>query len=156
MKHNSGQTLIEVIIAVGLIVMVLTTLASGVAISVRNNRVAKDQAAAKESVREGLEWLRSIRDQAGWETFAAITKESTTQWYCLDSLPATKELFNAKSMTGSTCPVIPNTTFSRKMTTKKNLTGGKVTSVAATVTVSWKDGDRDLSSNSTITLYQWK
>lgn len=150
MKHNSGQTLIEVIIAVGLIVLVLTTLASGVAISVRNNRVAKDQAAAKESVREALEWLRSIRDQAGWETFYSISK--TTTPYCLKNLPADYKAFatTSNAQCGSNPNNLINSLFKRELT----ITKVSQTQIRADVTVSWSDGNRNLNSSSTITLYQ--
>lgn len=153
-RHESGQTLIEVIIAAGLIVLVLTTLASGVAIGVKNSRIAKEQAQAKEYVRQSLEWIRNMRDQAGWETFYSISKPSPGI-YCLDTLPTTYTEYNnwpASSQGCGTNYVLAGQ-YKREMTIEKS---GNST-VTATVTVKWQDGGTtDLISKSSTTLYQWK
>lgn len=160
MKNNSGQTLIEVIIAVGLMVLVLTTLVSGVALGVRNNRYAKDSALSKEYVREAAEWFRGQRDLAGWDTFAGILRadaQGNTVRYCLVNLPSTKEAFS--TLSSGTCgsgasDKIANR-FTRQMTIR--LTGGANPRQAdADIVVSWVDGTRTFTSTSTVTLYQWR
>lgn len=154
-NSNRGQTLIEVIIAVGLIVLVLTTLASGIALGVKNNRYAKDAALSKEYVRESLEWLRSMRDNNGWETFANIIDNdtsTTTVTYCLSALPTTPDGFN--SLNGGNCS---GQTIDGRFTRQMVLTlagAPRPTRVTAVVTVSWVDGVKTFSSSSNLTLYQ--
>lgn len=151
-----GQTLIEVIIAVGLIVLVLTTLASGVALGVKNNRYAKDAALSKEYVRESLEWLRNMRDQTGWETFAGILDRDTggtTLTYCLTSLPATPDAFNGLNNGNCGGSQTIDGRFTRQMAI--TLAGNpRPTSARVVVTVSWVDGAKTFSSSSNVTLYQ--
>lgn len=155
-RSNSGQTLIEVIVAAGLVVLVLTTLASGIAIGVRNNRVAKDQASAKEYVRQSLEWIRNIRDQAGWETFASMTNNAT---YCLTTLPASYKSFpsiQTGNCGGSSFIIAQDgsaTVFKRQLVLTK--TGTPPTEVKAVGTVTWTDGTKSFSSTSSLTLYKW-
>lgn len=156
MKHNSGQTLIEVIVAAGLVVLVLTTLVSGLAIGIRNNRVAKDSAIAKEYVQSGLEWFRNTRDQAGWETFVSLTGTSGT--YCLTTLPTSYKLFSSvptgacgansyvKDVSGN------NTIFKRKLEVSRS--GSPVDTITAVGTVTWVDGLKSYTSTSTLTLYK--
>lgn len=160
-SSNSGQTLIEVVVAVGLVVLVLTTLASGIAIGVRNNRVARDQASAKEYVRQSLEWARNIRDQAGWEAYATIIKSTNGGVYCLPALPATYQLFNGSNTSNcSSSNVIlaadgSPTVFRRELKFTKS-GGTPPTQIAVEAKVTWIDGARTLTSISTLTLYPWK
>ncbi len=152
MKSQSGQTLIEVIIAAGLVVLVLTTLVSGISIGVRNSRIAKDQATAKEYVRESLESLRNLRDQAGWETFYAISK--TGNPYCMKTLPADYKAF--ANLTNTACGTNVNNMISGQFYRQIQITKPTASSIQAVATVTWNDGSRVLKSESTVTLYQWK
>jgi len=155
---KSGQTLIEVIIAVGLIVLVLTTLASGLALGIRNNRVAKDRGIAKDYTRESQEWLRSMRDLGGWETFAGILRahaQGNTVGYCLTTLPADLTAFNNTAR--STCGA--NQTVDGRFKRQMDITlvgGANPTQADAIVTVSWVDGTKTFTSTSTLTLYKWR
>ena len=157
-NSNRGQTLIEIIIAVGLIVLVLTTLASGLALGIRNNRVAKDQAIAKDYTREAQEWLRSMRDLAGWETFAGILRahaSGNSLSYCLTTLPADLTTFNSTNR--STCST--GQTVDGRFTRQVNITlvgGANPTQADAVVVVTWVDGTKTFTSTSTLTLYKWK
>lgn len=155
--YQKGQTLIEVVIAVGLIVMVLTTLVAGLTLGIRNNRVAKDQAVAKDYTRAAQEWLRSMRDQGGWETFASVLRShatGSTVRYCLRTLPDSLASFN--SLTAGTCGA--GQTVDGRFTRQAviTLTGGaNPTKAEAVVTVTWVDGTKTLTSTSTLTLYKW-
>ncbi len=169
-QSQSGQTLIEVIIAVGLLALVLTTLVSGVALSVRNNRHARNQALSKEHVREALEGVRGIRDQVGWESFIAMLRAdggstSTPVVYCLPTVPsvaystppASSDFAALTTSANCTTSLIPSTIFSRSITMNLNNLGGpNVTSVRMIVTVSWEDSGRTFSSTSTLVLRQWQ
>lgn len=156
-RHSqSGQTLIEVIIAIGLMVLVITTIVSGVVLSIRNNRYAKDQALSKEYVRETLEWLRSMRDQLGWDAFdATVRADGTTVQYCLDTLPETIAEFDAK-VHSSTCTVTINgTPFVRSVTLTPAIVSS-IHQITAVAVVSWTEGSKTFTSQSTLVLKEWR
>lgn len=149
-SRQSGQTLIEVIIAVGLVVLVLLTLVSALTLAVRNNQFAKDQVLARNRSREALEWLRNMRDQMGWDSFyAVISADGNPVDYCLPSLPA--DVTSMAALTNQVCTktdVISGTKFVRDLV----LTVVSVDEIDATVTVAWTEGSKDHSSNSTLQM----
>lgn len=151
MNRQSGQTLIEVIIAVGLMVLVFTSLAAGITLSIRNNRYARNQTLSKDYVREELEFLRSMRDQMGWESFAASTKVGT---YCFQTLPTTPTAYAAKAIGAcSSTQTISGTPFMRELTIVKS--GAPTNLITATAVVSWIEGSKSFDANSRLELRQW-
>ena len=71
-KTSSGQSLLEVMVALGMSVLVLTSLVAVVVISIRNARFAKNQSLATKYAQEGIEKMRIYRDQVdNWATFKA-------------------------------------------------------------------------------------
>lgn len=90
-----GQSLFEVIIAIGVIALILVGVVSLATVSVRNSSFAGNNALATKYAQEGAEWLRQQRD-ASWSIFIANTGNT-----CLGTLAW-----------GVTCP-IPGTLFSR-------------------------------------------
>ncbi len=159
-SYRAGQTLIEVIIAIGLLMMVLTTLVAGLAVGVRNNRIAKDQAAAKDYTRESMEWFRAVRDANGWDAFAQTLYEKSsggTLLLCLSSLPQTLEELAGFPEGGCMADVSKTVDgkFWRELTI--TLTGGAdPVHVQTAVVVSWNEGTRVLKNTSQLSLYEWK
>lgn len=153
MKHQSGQTLIEVIIAIGLVVLVLITLVSALTLAIRNNQFAKDQVLARNYARESLEWLRSIRGQMEWESFYdMVNADAPPVTYCLPTLPATTVLAQALGNQACTATdVIPSTRYLRSIV----LTAPSPTEIDAVVTVTWTDGSKTHQSKSTLLLKKW-
>lgn len=125
-KSMSGQTLIEVLTALGLIIVVSTALAGVVMTSMGNARFSKDQNLATQYAQEGMEVMRQIRDDS-YVDFRNIT----TATYCLNdgvaALPLPADCNNAN---------VPGN-FLRKVTITQGGCGVNVASV--TVTVSWQD-----------------
>lgn len=66
---EQGQTLVEVMIALGAAILIITSLVAGVATAVRNTRFSKNQALATKYAQEGMEEVRIYRDQNDWDTF---------------------------------------------------------------------------------------
>lgn len=153
---SSGQTIIEVIVAVSLIVLVLTTLVSGIALSVRNSRQAKNQALAKELVRQATEWIRGVRDSEGWETLRQTIRDdgNGTNRYCLPALPSTLAQFAAIPTVAAitNCTPITGTEFSRMIELTVNGPGDQIQAVA---TVQWGTGAKVFSSKSQLNLYKY-
>lgn len=68
MKKN-GQTLLEIVVAVAIILLVLVALVSAVVSANRNAQFAKNQALATQYAHEGLEKARETRDK-DWKAFS--------------------------------------------------------------------------------------
>lgn len=75
----------ELLIALAVAVLVVTGIVKVVTISTRNATFAKNQAEATRYAQEGLEWIRSERDQ-DWDLF---TTRSNKLW-CLRDLSWSK------------------------------------------------------------------
>lgn len=61
-NKNSGQSLIEIIVAVGVMALLLTSVLSLISLSVKNSRLAKDRTKAAGWAQEGVELMRTYRD----------------------------------------------------------------------------------------------
>lgn len=77
LSSPKGQSLIEVLVALGLISLIITGVATVITTSLNNAQFSQDQATATKYAQEGLEITRSIRESNSG-TFAEL--EGT---YCL-------------------------------------------------------------------------
>lgn len=71
-KCCKGQSLVEVIVAVGAMSLLLVALLSLVSLSLRNSRLARDRAQAVALAQEGVELLRAYRDYA-WSELVSLS-----------------------------------------------------------------------------------
>ncbi len=122
---KSGQSILEVIIALALISVVLITLVATAALSIRASTFARNQTESQRLTQQGAEWLRSEKD-ANWPTFKGHA--ATTTW-CLDNLSW------ANSSTCGSAEVVSGTIFTRNLTFTNNADG----SIQADVKTSWVD-----------------
>lgn len=97
MKKNAGQSVFEVVLAVGVVTVVLIALVALVSQTQRNVNAAKNRSAGSRMVQEANEWLRNERDM-GWTTFYARTNGNTT--WCLNSLGWSSQGGCGGNMTG--------------------------------------------------------
>lgn len=98
MSSSKGQTMIELIIVMAVVVIVVGALVFATIASLRNAQFAKNQAQATKLAQEGLEKLRSLRDRdtSGvgiW--FTAVN--------CSLSVPATCPNINPSSCPAGGC-----------------------------------------------------
>jgi prepilin-type N-terminal cleavage/methylation domain-containing protein len=122
-----GQTLIEVLVALGIISIIVTSVASIVTSSLGNTEYSKDQNTATKYAQEGLEVARSVRNN-NYNTFAVLNGN-----YCLAKGDST--LGPAQG----SCTVNIDNYFIRKIQIEQSPGCGsnvsKVTSIVA-----WQDG----------------
>lgn len=121
-----GETLVEVLVALGIITVVASALMGVVITSMGNTRFSKNQNLATQYSQEGMEIMRRIRDN-NYVDFRNIPNAT----YCLDdgvmALPLPADCTNAN---------VPGN-FLRKVTITQ---GGCAANIAnVTVTVSWQD-----------------
>lgn len=123
-RSITGQTLFELVIAIGVVVLVLAGIVHVVTTSIKNSTFAKNQSEATRYAKEAQEWLRQERDK-NWNTFSG--KIGT---WCLDTLS-----WPGASLACSQSQLIPGTIFKRQgvITTVDSNT------VGARVEVLWND-----------------
>ena len=82
MIHNSssGQSLIEVVVVAGLIMLILVALVAGATVAIRNSQFSRTKARAMQLNLEAMEWIRGERKE-GWSEFA-----SRNGTFCLKEL----------------------------------------------------------------------
>mgnify|MGYP001585299678 CR=1 FL=1 len=68
-NNQKGQSLIEVIAALAIVILVITALAVVVTLSIANAKFSQNQVLASKYSQEVMEKLRSYRDQYTWEEF---------------------------------------------------------------------------------------
>ncbi|MBI5019118.1 prepilin-type N-terminal cleavage/methylation domain-containing protein [Candidatus Gottesmanbacteria bacterium] len=134
-RYERGQTLLEIVVALGVIAVVLTGLVTAVTASLRYSQVSKYRSQGVKFAQEGVELARKLRDTSPWADFSAYS--SGTGAWCLN------EAGSWSVSDGSGCPIAVGSTFWRTVTF---VLSGSVMDV--TSEVSW--GDR--STGSTVTL----
>lgn len=122
-KHTSGQSMFEVIIALFIIAMIIVGVVSLTTISVSNSVFSRNKTLAGKYSQEAIEWLRSQR-----EVNFSVFKTNATGTWCLSSLA-----FSSHSACGSS---ITGTIFKRQVTFTVVT---NPTIIKAEVTTSWDD-----------------
>lgn len=141
-KNIKGQSLIEVLVALGTAVIVLAAIVSSVINALNNAQFAKNQNLATQYAQEGMETIRKMRD-SDWNTFSA--KDGS---YCLDKgsseLKGKDYSVAGCSSSGSNGQNV-DSFFVRQIDIEKNSAncsvpvGGSGYTTKAIVTVSWTD-----------------
>lgn len=88
-SKNQGQSLLEVVIALGIIVVVLVGLVRVTTLSVRNTSSSQNEAQTARYGTEVSEWLKNEKDILGWVSFKDATATSHPGTWCLPSSPLT-------------------------------------------------------------------
>lgn len=141
---ESGQTLLELVIAIGVVAIVMTALVAAVTASLRYSQATRLRSRGVKYAQEGLELTRKLRDINIWDTFQAYSN-GTGRW-CLDELG----VWTIDDASGI-CPISTGSNYWRRVNFVWNDPRMEVT-----VTVSW--GERTTPSTVELKTYftQWK
>lgn len=146
-KHVSdqvGQSLVEMIVVVGMVVLLTTGIVAGTTISLSRSETSKIRSSALTFAQAGIELARGQRDN-GWDAFEAMGTPSSTI-YCVGSNGA---------FVKETCTTNIDNRFTRSVTLEFTPASGmKVTS-----RVVWGDTTNPTNTNTVqlITyLTQWR
>lgn len=136
MKNQRGQTLLEVLLALGATLLVVGAITTVVISSLNNAQFTKNQNLANNYAREGLEVIRKIRD-SDWTEFRLYSNS-----YCLSNVSSHIDLLPLAA--GANCGPNLLGIFSRQVdlthTTTPECADGNSISSLVKVTVSWSDG----------------
>lgn len=140
---NKGQSLFEVVFAIGVSALIITAVVVLASNAVANSTFSKNKALAGRFTQEAVEWLRSERD-SDWDTFyanAALTSR------CLPSLD-----WSQQGPCGPSDTLTANENFKREAT----FSVVDISNVEVKVRVYWEDG-RGLHEVSTVTNFtDWR
>ncbi len=142
-ETQKGQTLIEVVVAMGILIMILLGLLSAVTAALSGTLTARDKSLANKYVLQGMEAVRSIRDRSWTE----ILNASSTPDHGLQYVGG-QWTFNSISDP-------PATGFTR-VVNLKNMDATDNDEIQVRITVSWQKGAQILSSSSGTTFTKWK
>ncbi len=152
-SHQLGQTIVEIIIATGVVGLVMTAVVAVVSVSLRNAARAKAKALGTKYTQEGVEYFRAQRNLMGWESFLAqIQQGGSSSTYCLATLPYTQN-GGLASVPNRACLssefVDTGSIYQRKAdVTVTNVSGQDM--ITITVSVTWPDSGRTTTSTATI------
>ena len=143
--NQRGQSLFEVVLALGLITTICVGIVSLAVFSIRNATFSKNKTLAGRYVQEATEWLRSERDT----DFGLFETHAQASIWCLSGLNWDKIGVCGES------DVILGTSLLRDVNFSINLISGK-TVIEASVKVSWYDAQGAHEVRSTTSFSDWR
>lgn len=147
LNNKSGQSLFELMMAVGITALTLVAIINLVGSSVSNTSFARDRTQAARYTNEALEWLRNQRDLS-WSTVTANASVTGTT-YCINTLD-----FN----TAGSCltdTFITGSKFSRELVLIYDDTVDP-SSMEARVITNWSDSGGSHESRASTVLTNWR
>ncbi|HEY5601170.1 MAG TPA: hypothetical protein VIK81_03720 [Patescibacteria group bacterium] len=151
LSTNGGQTLLEMVAALGVAVIIIVALSIVIVRSIRSTQVAKNQSIATKLTEESIESVRTVRDQLGWQQFATYTAGSGTCYRADLATPA---------LVTTTCPELLSgelSQFSRKINLlQTGVAGQENTHRAIEVEIIWQDPSGQHNSKARTILTDWQ
>ena len=144
-----GSSLIEVIVATGIVALVMTAIVAAITVSIRNAAFAKASTLGTKFSQEGMEFFRRQLNILGWESFVStLQTDGSSITYCLDTLPANATAFAA--LPNAVCAanefVDARNIFQRFAEISVDNSSGQAV-ITVTVRVTWQDGELQRSSH---------
>jgi Tfp pilus assembly protein PilV len=140
-----GQSMVEALVVVGVVVLLVTGLVSATTASLGVSRMSKNKTQALQYAKEGLEIVRIVKNSS-WDSVP-----QTTQSFCIAKGQ------NDLGTPLSVCPYDIDNFFSRMVTISDS---GICTALNScrnvSVTVSWKESSQDKSVTLTSFVTNWK
>ncbi len=147
-KNLKGQSLFEVVLALGVITAIAVGIVSLTVNSIRNASFSKQKTLAGRYAQEATEWLRSQRD-TDFDTFqdnVLISPKCLPQLYWTGAVGCDETNENHK---------IPGTPLFREIQFVTDTISGK-TAITAEVKVYWNDSQGYHEVNSATTFTDWR
>lgn len=145
-NNENGQSLFEVLAAIGVIAVALVAFIGLSARSVSDSSFVRNKSQASRYTQQAYEWVRGERD-ANWTIFFQRSNAAAASPYCINTLDWTVP---GTCATGDT---IVNTIFKREIVLTRV---GAVDEVEVDIVTSWEDSKGVHSSRSTTILSDWR
>ena len=137
--NQRGSSLIEIIVATGVMALVLTSIIAGFTLSLKTNSESEYRSQATKRAQEAMEVFRRERTLLGWEAFAAALRDNT--YYCFDELTAPFEAFSVGACGSSDTIVISGQEFIREAEVTVDETDPTSPQIRVKMTMSWTTND---------------
>lgn len=142
MRNSSkGQTLVEAVVVVGVVVMLVTGLIAATTVSLRSVQSGRVRSQAVSLAQEGIEIARGIRDDS-WNDF-----DSYVGTYCLGE---------DRELTAAAGSCLPNITTADGSLTRSISFDWQNPKMVVTLTVSYPEGEGTRTVDLTTYFTQWK
>lgn len=145
-RLNAGQSLFEVVLALGVITAIIVGVVSLTANSIRNSVYSRNKTLATRYASEATEWLRSQRDVLGFDYFKTRAQPGT---HCLKNLVWT----GVGNCTSG--DKIAGTSLFRDVAFTNNLVDQK-TIIEVDIRVYWHDAQGDHEVVSATNFSDWR
>lgn len=145
-KYQNGQTLAEVVVAIGVVVLLVTGLIIGTSVTLKASQYGKARSQAAQYAQEAVEMARALRDSS-WTTFFSYSGTSqclskTGEWTTMSvSCPFDIDAMYARTVT---------------FTWRDDLSVTNDERMKVDVVVSWTDGAKAYTAPLTTYFTQWK
>lgn len=139
--YQRGQSLVEVVVAVGVVILLVTGLIVGTTTSLKGSEFSTYKSRALKYTQEAMEVIRNMRDQS-WASLAA----KSGVW-CLDKTGIWSQA------QGATCSVNIDGFFTRSVTFTWD---GVNNRMKVDVEVTWEDSGGTHTSTLTTYFTQWR
>lgn len=152
-----GQTLLEVVLAVGVMALITTSLVIFSSKSVANSVYTKNKILANQYAKELSEWLKSERDTSFAIFSARFPASPTTKTFCFPTLPSdwTVEAKCEDIVDPDPLPYIDGAPPFFRQAEFTNIEEVGKTYVSAKIKIIWTDSTRH-EVNTEINLADWK
>jgi type II secretory pathway pseudopilin PulG len=139
---KKGQTLIEIIVAIGVVVLLVTGLLAGATATLKAAQYSRVKSLAVRYSQEALETARTVRN-TGWETFSTYGSVGGITW-CLNKAGSWTQA------PGSCSPNIDN------IYTRTVVFTWQDPKMNVAVSTTWTDGARTYRVDQTTYFTQWQ
>ena len=149
-RCKPGQSLVEVIVSVGIAVVLAIALISAGLISNKTARTARNNTQATKLAQQYIEQVRVYRDRQGFSTL--LTKGNGE--FCVDSSNADPSLWDLVALP---CPIVTlgGVDFSRSITIADTFPSDSTHKKLVSATVSWNESGGTQSVTSQTILSLW-
>ncbi len=145
--NNSGQSLLEVIVATGVAVLLIGGLVVGTTVSLRTSQYGERRSRAIKYAQEGIELTRSSRDKLPWDEF--IAKDTNP-----DEAVRTVTCLGSDGVYASgPCIVNIGTLYTRSVSFNWNNTNDRM---EVSVAVSWNEAGKTTDVTLDTYFTQWR
>ncbi len=137
--RQQASTLIEILIAVSIIALVLTSVSAMITMSIKLAGSNEQKQLALQKAQEAMEFFRKERSINSWYSFSTHLTDGSL--YCVSTLPESIASVSAKLGTCSDTDVLEAAKyqFQREASVQFNSTS----SIRVGIDVSWRDGNKD-------------
>ncbi len=138
-KNEKGQSLFEIIVAISLIALIITSIVSITSIALKNNVHARNQSLAVDYTQEAYEHLRSIKNE-NWDAFYPYSSDDPGTTWCMNTLE--NPLTNSGDCDDVETIDNKGTQFTREATLVRN----SINSISVNIEVSWSESGKSFTN----------